>query len=214
MTLKEEGQGRKTGRDMLLKKMWKAVHTGQSLSFRAVIVEHGSMALAIPRGHRFSGPMNEIRIRAYQPGDLPVLRQITVDSFSGVALEKVLEQKLGRWNERGWKTRKADHVDDDCASNPEGVFVAERAGEILGYISTRVDRHNERGRIPNMAVAEHARGLGLGRRLIHHALEYFRSQHLKIAQIETMASNDVGQHLYPSCGFDEMARQVHYAMKL
>lgn len=158
--------------------------------------------------------MNEIRIRAYQPVDLPVLREITVSSFSGVALDQLLEQKLGRWNERGWKARKADQVDDDCLSNPGGVFVAERDGEILGYITTRVDRHNERGRIPNMAVSEQARGLGLGRRLINHALDYFRAQGMKIVQIETMASNEVGTHLYPSCGFEEMTRQVHYAMKL
>jgi hypothetical protein len=32
--------------------------------------------------------------------------------------------------------------------------------------------------------------------------------------IETMESNPVGQHLYPSCGFEEVARQVHDAMKL
>ena len=158
--------------------------------------------------------MNEISIRAYQPTDLPVLRQITVDSFAAVALEKVLEEKLGRWSERGWKARKADQVDDDCLSNPAGVFVAEREGAIIGYISTRVDRHNERGRIPNMAVTGEARGLGLGRRLINHALDYFREQGMKIVQIETMASNEVGTHLYPSCGFEEMTRQVHYAMRL
>lgn len=155
-----------------------------------------------------------IAIRRYQPADLPILRQITVDSFGGVALEQMLEEKFGKWNERGWKARKAEHIDDDCASNPDGVFVAEREGTILGYITTRVDRHNSRGRIPNMAVTEEARGLGLGRRLIHHALNYFRDEGLKVATIETMASNNIGQHLYPACGFEEVARQVHYAMKL
>ena len=144
----------------------------------------------------------------------PVLRQITVDSFSGVALEQMLEERFGQWNERSWKARKADHIDDDCASNPDGVFLAVRGDQILGYITTRVDRHNSRGRIPNMAVTEEARGLGLGRRLINHALGYFRDQGLHVAVIETMASNAVGQHLYPSCGFEEVARQVHYAMKL
>ena len=109
---------------------------------------------------------------------------------------------------------KRDHIDDDCASNPDGVFLAVRGDQILGYITTRVDRHNSRGRIPNMAVTEEARGLGLGRRLINHALGYFRDQGLHVAVIETMASNAVGQHLYPSCGFEEVARQVHYAMKL
>ncbi len=158
--------------------------------------------------------MSDITIRPFQPGDLNALRDVTTASFGGVALEQLLEQKFGRWNERGWKARKADHIDDDCASNPAGVFVAVRDGDILGYITTRVDRHNERGRIPNMAVTERARGLGLGRRLISHALDYFRAEGMKLAQIETMATNEVGQHLYPSCGFEEVARQVHYAMKL
>lgn len=158
---------------------------------------------------------NTILIRKFCPDDLETLRRITVASFGGVALEQVLEQRLGLWDEgRDWQARKADHIDDDCGSNPEGVFVAELDGTIVGYITTRVDRMNQRGRIPNMAVTEAARGMGLGRRLIHHALDYFREEGLKVAQIETMASNAVGQRLYSSCGFQEMDRQVHYAMRL
>lgn len=155
-----------------------------------------------------------IIIRACTESDLPHLRRITVESFGSVALEQMLEHKFGLWNTRDWKARKADHIDDDLAQHAEGCFVAERGTEILGYITTRIDPVNARGRIPNVAVVESARGLGLGRRLIQHALDYMRSKGMKIAQIETMASNPIGQHLYPSCGFEEVARQVHYAMKL
>jgi ribosomal protein S18 acetylase RimI-like enzyme len=155
-----------------------------------------------------------ISIRHYRPDDLPLLKQITIDSFGGVALEQMLEEKFGRWNERSWRERKGDQIQDDCSANPGGVFVAERDGVIVGYITTIIDKVNSRGRIPNMAVVQSARGLGLGRRLVHHALDYFRQTGMKVAQIETMASNDIGQHLYPSCGFEEVARQVHYAMKL
>lgn len=34
------------------------------------------------------------------------------------------------------------------------------------------------------------------------------------AMTETMAQNDAGQHLYPACGFVEVARQSHFARKL
>lgn len=153
-------------------------------------------------------------IRLYQDKDLAHLRRITVESYGSVALEQMLEHKFGRWHGRDWKERKADHIDDDVLQGPEGCFVAERGAEILGFITTRIDHVNARGRIPNMAVVESARGLGLGRRLIQHALDYMRDQGMKLAQIETMASNAIGQHLYPSCGFEEVARQVHYAMKL
>jgi ribosomal protein S18 acetylase RimI-like enzyme len=155
-----------------------------------------------------------VTIRHYRAEDLPTLRQITVDSFGSVALDQMMEDRLGIWNGRDWKARKADHIDDDCTINPEGCFVAERDGQILGYITTRIDEVNSLGRIPNLAVVEAARGLGLGRRLIHHALDYFRESGMRVAKIETMASNVIGQNLYPSCGFEEIGRQVHFGMRL
>jgi ribosomal protein S18 acetylase RimI-like enzyme len=32
--------------------------------------------------------------------------------------------------------------------------------------------------------------------------------------IETMENNAIGQRLYPSFGFEEVGRQIHYALKL
>ena len=58
------------------------------------------------------------------------------------------------------------------------------------------------------------RGKGLGRRLIEHALDYFRREGLVYAVIETMAQNAIGEHLYPACGFQEVARQIHFARRL
>ena len=34
------------------------------------------------------------------------------------------------------------------------------------------------------------------------------------AKIETLAQNAIGNHLYPSLGFVEVARQVHFLAKL
>lgn len=156
----------------------------------------------------------EVTFRPYEAKDLTVLREITVASFGSVAVDEMLEQRFGIWNERDWRARKADHIDDDVAANAAGCFVAERGGEVVGYITTRLDRMNGVGRIPNLAVTGEMRGLGLGRRLIEHALEYFRREGMGLAKIETMASNPIGQKLYPSCGFEEVGRQVHYAMRL
>jgi ribosomal protein S18 acetylase RimI-like enzyme len=156
----------------------------------------------------------EVTFRPYAAKDLTVLREITVASFGSVAVDEMLEQRFGIWNERDWRARKADHIDDDVAANAAGCFVAERGGEVVGYITTRLDRMNGVGRIPNLAVTGEMRGLGLGRRLIEHALEYFRREGMGLAKIETMASNPIGQKLYPSCGFEEVGRQVHYAMRL
>jgi len=155
-----------------------------------------------------------ILFRRYRPADLETLRQLTVESFSGVTLEQNIEEALGLLGGRDWRWRKARHLDDDAAANPAGIFVAERAGRIVGYISTRVNRATACGRIPNLAVAADCRNAGLGRRLIERALDYFRAEGLEYAVIETMAQNAIGQHLYPACGFVEVARQVHFARRV
>ena len=155
-----------------------------------------------------------MNIRLCQPGDLDEMRRMTVEGFEGIAIDQNVERVLGIVGDHDWRWRKARHVDEDVEANPAGVFVAEEDGKVLGYISTRIDRDAGKGRIPNLAVDEAARGQGIGRRLIEHALDYFRREGMAFAMIETMANNPRGQHLYPSCGFIETGRQIHYAIKL
>ena len=154
-------------------------------------------------------------IRPYQSTDLETIKVITLVGFAGVSLDHALEEKLGgEFAGHDWRWRKARHIDDDVAAHAEGIFVAEAAGEVLGYISTALDCEAGKGRIPNLAVAASARGQGIGRALIGHALDYFRRENLAYAVIETMESNPIGQTLYPASGFQEVARQVHYAQRL
>lgn len=158
--------------------------------------------------------MNPVSVRLYRPDDLEAIKRLTIDCFAGVTIEENLEAALGILNGHDWRWRKARHLDEDAAANPAGIFVAEAQNQIVGYITTRIDREAGKGRIPNLAVAAELRGQGLGRQLIERALEYFRAEGLVYAVIETMAQNAVGQHLYPACGFVEIARQAHFARTL
>jgi ribosomal protein S18 acetylase RimI-like enzyme len=85
---------------------------------------------------------------------------------------------------------------------------------VVGFVSTRVDREAAKGRIPNLAVDAAARGQGIGRKLIQHAIDYLRREGMAVVMIETMENNAIGQRLYPSFGFQEVGRQIHYALKL
>lgn len=156
----------------------------------------------------------ETTIRSFRLDDLEAIKAITIDGFEGVSVEHGIELKFGEIAGHDWRWRKARHVDDDVKEHADGIFVAEVDGKILGYISTRVDLEAGKGRIPNLAVAASARGQGIGRKLIRHALEYFQTEGMGVAVIETMASNPIGQSLYPSCGFEEVGRQIHYAARL
>jgi ribosomal protein S18 acetylase RimI-like enzyme len=57
-------------------------------------------------------------------------------------------------------------------------------------------------------------GKGLGRALLQHAIDFFRRSGMEVAKIETLEQNPIGQQLYPSLGFKEVARQIHFAMRL
>ena len=155
-----------------------------------------------------------IEIRPYRGEDLEILRVLTVAAFDGVTLEQNVEHALGILAGHDWRWRKARHIDDDTTIFPSGIFVAEHDGMVIGYISTRIDRESGKGRIPNLVVSADFRGHGVGRRLIEHALQYFRGVGLEWAAIETMEQNEVGNHLYRSCGFEEVARQIHFARRL
>jgi len=157
---------------------------------------------------------DELVIRPYRESDRGRLKELTIASFVNVSIDRNIEATFGLMGGTTWQERKAAHIDDDIAANATGILVAEQAGEIIGYITTTIDRHTKLGRIPNMAVDERFRGRGIGARLIEASLAYLRGEGMTHAKIETLEQNPVGLHLYPKMGFVEVARQVHFVRKL
>jgi ribosomal protein S18 acetylase RimI-like enzyme len=157
-----------------------------------------------------------VRIRSYEPRDLARLQEITAQTFGPVSIDRNMEERLGPFGEGDWSTRKVAAIADDCRAQPDGVFVAVDAamGEAIGYVTTRVNATSRIGWIPNLAVDPAHQGKGIGRALLEHALAFFRERGMQVAKIETLDQNPIGQTLYPSLGFREVARQIHYALRL
>jgi ribosomal protein S18 acetylase RimI-like enzyme len=139
-------------------------------------------------------------IRPYRDADLGRLQETTVASFEGVSIDRNIEAAFGPVAGRDWRARKAADVANDARAHPAGIFVAEEAGRVIGYITTRVD--------PTY------RAQGIGSALIRHALAYLQEAGMAMAKIETLEQNARGQALYPRFGFREVARQIHYVMPL
>ena len=153
-----------------------------------------------------------MKIRRYRPSDLEPLKTITAICFDGVCIDQNIEQLYGLIHGKDWRWRKKRHIDADAAINAAGIFVAEEDGQIVGYISTRIDPATKVGGIPNFAVLPAYQQRGIGSRLLEEAVAYLAAEGMRYARIETLAQNDVGAHFYPKFGFQEVARQVHYVM--
>ena len=155
-----------------------------------------------------------MKIRSFRPSDLETLKTITAICFDGVSIDQNIEQLHGLIHGKDWRWRKKRHIDDDAAVNAAGILVAEVDGQIVGYISTRVDPATRIGGIPNFAVLPAFQQRGIGRRLLEEAVAYLAAEGMTYARIETLDQNDIGAHFYPDFGFQEVARQINYIMPI
>jgi GNAT superfamily N-acetyltransferase len=157
-----------------------------------------------------------IAIRPYRESDRSIVRELTIAAFEGVSIDHNIDRLLGPVAGRDWRWRKSRDIDRDLDWLGADLAVAEddQTGAVVGYVTMHCDIETLIGWIHNLVVAETVRGQGLGRLLIEHALAQFRAAGMTIAKIETLEQNPIGRHLYPSTGFIEIARQIHYAMPL
>jgi ribosomal protein S18 acetylase RimI-like enzyme len=151
-------------------------------------------------------------IRKYQNIDREAVKKIAVICFDGVSLDQNTEKLVGPIAGKDWTWYKSRQIEDDLDTNPTGVFVAEEDGKVFGYITTRVDSETKIGRIPNLGVLPAHQGGGIGRELIETAITYLKDEGMEHIRIETLEQNVVGAHLYPSCRFKEVGRQIHYIL--
>jgi ribosomal protein S18 acetylase RimI-like enzyme len=86
------------------------------------------------------------------------------------------------------------------------IFVAESEGNLAGFVqlyplfsSTRMKRY---WLLNDLFVNEYYRGNGFSKALIEEAKDLARSTNACGILLETGKSNDIGNKLYPSCGFE------------
>jgi ribosomal protein S18 acetylase RimI-like enzyme len=153
-------------------------------------------------------------LRPYRESDTEAICRITLAVFEPVSIDAAIERNFGLLRGVSWQERKRRDVCANLADNPEGCFVAEENGEILGYVTTSVDHETGVGRILNLAVDAGHQGRGIGKQLVSYALDYFESLGLTYSQIETTTTNEVGMRFYPAVGYREVARKIYYFMEL
>jgi GNAT superfamily N-acetyltransferase len=86
------------------------------------------------------------------------------------------------------------------------IFVAESEGKLVGFVqlyplfsSTRMKRY---WLLNDLYVNENYRGNGFSKELIEESKELAKSTNAAGVLLETGKGNDIGNKLYPSCGFE------------
>lgn len=86
------------------------------------------------------------------------------------------------------------------------IFVAESEGKLTGFVqlyplfsSTRMKRY---WLLNDLYINENYRGKGFSKKLIEEAKQLAKSTNASGILLETGKSNNIGNQLYPSCGFE------------
>jgi ribosomal protein S18 acetylase RimI-like enzyme len=156
----------------------------------------------------------ELHIRRFRAEDLEAILEITVLGFEPVCIDGSMERRFGPIAGTDWRSRKCRQIHEDVAADPDGILVCEVEGQVAGYITSNMNRDSGMGRIPNLATHPDHRRKGIARVLIAAVLDRFRREGMEVARIETLEQNEAGRALYPSFGFEEVARQIHFAARL
>jgi dTDP-4-amino-4,6-dideoxy-D-galactose acyltransferase len=143
-------------------------------------------------------------IRPYRESDLSCLREIARDSHRDSRFysdKNFPEARCGALYE-AW-------IDKSAHGDAGVVLVAVVREEAVGYIACESPPDGE-PRIGLFAVAEHARGLGLGRALIAEGLRWFVQKGAARVTVVTQGRNIPAQRLYQRCGFVTRSVQLWY----
>ena len=96
--------------------------------------------------------------------------------------------------------------DDIAAQHGNSVLVAEQEGHVIGCLQLTVipglARHGaKRGQIEGVRVSAACRGLGIGERLIRHAIEASRAAGCTLVQLTSDKSRPDAHRFYERLGF-------------
>jgi GNAT superfamily N-acetyltransferase len=166
-----------------------AAHAAEEAGFRLMDVRVG-LARATE-----AAPA-DARIRPFEPADLPALREIARTSH-----------RVTRFyaDPRFPRERCDDLYDTWIVRSTEGwadaVLVADHAGEAAGYISCHADEAAARGSIGLFAVAESARGSGLGASLVRAAVGWCAARGLPQIGVVTQGRSAAAFRVYERSGF-------------
>lgn len=89
-------------------------------------------------------------------------------------------------------------------------YIGAVEGELVGYAGLRISPLDYSADVQTIAVAQQARGSGLGRRLMEQLLAKAKSAGAEQVFLEVKSSNDVAISLYKSLGFEQIDVRKRY----
>ena len=144
-----------------------------------------------------TNPSTLIDVRPYRAADVPGILQVNAHAFA-------MHPEQGAMDEAAFERLTREDWFD-----PGGLFVAERAGQVVGFHWTK--RTGDRGEIYVLAVSPQWQATGVGTALAVRGLDHLADRGVEHVDLYVEADNSGAIALYESLGFAELGRDVLYS---
>jgi ribosomal protein S18 acetylase RimI-like enzyme len=157
-------------------------------------------------------------LRHARAEDLPAIDLLTVEGYASIQESYVAmigEETYAAVRHRPeltWEERKCAQNRELFDAHPDQVWVLDREGEVIGYVTYWLFPDKQYGHIDNNAVRADEAGRGWATFMYRHVLERFRTLGLRFAHVDTGLddAHTPARRAYEAVGFDRKVPGVEY----
>jgi ribosomal protein S18 acetylase RimI-like enzyme len=150
--------------------------------------------------------------RLATPADYNRLEELVIASFEPITWFRRADERFGPMNGLDWRARW--RLRFTKVFHSQIVLVGEEAGEIAAIATGTIEPETRLGYIDLLAVDQRRQGRGYGRAMLHGMLRHMREQGAEHVHLECLTTNQAGNALYQSEGFQEVARSIRWLIKI
>ena len=153
-----------------------------------------------------------LTFRLANPADYPRLEEMVLEAFAPVTWLSRVDEIFGPINGLDWHQRWQLRL--KAAFARQTVLVGEESGAIVAYASGTYDPATRSAYIDLLAVDSRRQGQGHGRQMLRAIIDHFKQQGAQHAHLDCLTSNQTGNRLYESEGFQKVAEHARWWLKL
>ena len=153
-----------------------------------------------------------LSLRPAELEDHVLIEQLVIDAFEPITWQKKLDGRFGPLAGSDWKQHWRARL--RRVLETQIVLVGEADGALCGVTTATIERESALAFIDILAIARDFQGRGLGREMLRETIEHLRRMGCRYVHLDCLTDNDVGNALYQSEGFEEVARHIRWFRRI
>lgn len=153
-----------------------------------------------------------LQFRPADPSEYDHLKEMIIDTFEPITWSKLADEQFGLMNGLDWRARWQLQLEK--VFDAQIILVGESEGAVVACATGTYDEATAMGFIDILAVAPQHQGKGHGRNMLRGMMQHFKAMGAIYAHLDCLTTNEVGNRLYASEGFEEGMRTIRWLRKI